>query len=92
MPRDLCFTPVTELSRLYRSRKLSPLVVMQAVLERFDRVNPLVNAIVTLTRDTALAEARRATAALSRRSAQLGPLHGIPVGINDFGQIVVNAI
>ena len=83
MPRDLCFTPATELSRLYRARTVSPLEVMQAVLERIDRVNPLVNAIVTLTRDTALAEARRATAALTRRSATLGPLHGIPVGIKD---------
>src|SRR5215470_17610779 len=83
MPRDLCFTPAAELSRLYRARTVSPLEVMQAVLERIDRVNPLVNAIVTLTRDTALAEARRATAALTRRSATLGPLHGIPVGIKD---------
>ena len=83
MPRDLCFTPATELSRLYRSRKVSPLEVMRAVLERLDRVNPLVNAMVTLDREAALREARRATAALTRRSAALGPLHGIPVGIKD---------
>jgi amidase len=83
MSRDLCFTPATELSRLYRSRKVSPLEVMRAVLERLDRVNPLVNAVVTLDREAALREARRATAALARRSAALGPLHGIPVGIKD---------
>src|SRR5216117_2499452 len=83
MPRDLCFTPATELSRLYRSRKVSPLEVMWAVLERLDRVNPLVNAVVTLDREAALREARRATAALLRGSAALGPLHGIPVGIKD---------
>jgi amidase len=83
MPRDLCFTPAAELSRLYRSRKVSPLEVMRAVLERLDRVNPLVNAVVTLDREAALREARRATAALARRSATLGPLHGIPVGIKD---------
>jgi amidase len=83
MPRDLCFTPATELSRLYRSRKVSPLEVMRAVLERLDRVNPLVNAVVTLDREAAVREARRATAALVRRSATLGPLHGIPVGIKD---------
>jgi amidase len=83
MPRDLCFTPATELARLYRSRKISPLEVMRAVLERLDRVNPLVNAVVTHDREAALREARRATAALARRSAALGPLHGIPVGIKD---------
>ncbi len=81
MPRDLCFTPATELSRLYRSRKVSPLEVLRAVLERLDRVNPRVNAIVTLDREAALRQARRATATLARRSATLGPLHGIPVGI-----------
>jgi amidase len=83
MPRDLCFTPATELSRLYRSRKVSPLEVLRAVLERLDRVNPLVNAIVTLDREAALRQARRATATLTRRSATLAPLHGIPVGIKD---------
>ena len=83
MPRDLCFTPATELSRLYRSRKVSPLEVLRAVLERLDRVNPRVNAIVTLDREAALRQARRATATLARRSATLGPLHGIPVGIKD---------
>src|SRR4030095_10151390 len=75
MPRDLCFTPATELSRLYRSRKVSPLEVMRAVLERLDRINPLVNAVVTLDREAALREARRGTAALARRSATTRPLH-----------------
>ena len=83
MSRDLCFTPATELARLYRAGKVSPLEVMRAVLERVDRVNPLVNAVVTLDREAAMNQARRATAALARRSAALGPLHGIPVGIKD---------
>jgi amidase len=83
MSPDLCFTPATELRRLYRSRAVSPLEVMRAVLERVDRVNPLVNAVVTLDRERALAQARRATAGLGRRSAALGPLHGVPVGIKD---------
>src|SRR6266700_7593278 len=82
MPRDLCFTPAGELARLYRARKVSPLDMMQVVLERIDLVNPRVNAIVTLDRDGALWQARRATAAL-KRGATLGPLHGIPVGIKD---------
>src|SRR5712691_811340 len=83
MTRDLCFTPAVELARLYRARKVSPLEVMQAVLERLDRVNPVVNAFVTVDREGALRQARRATAALARRNATAGPLHGIPVGIKD---------
>jgi amidase len=81
--RDLCFTPATELTRLYRTRKASPLEVMQAVLARIDAVNPLVNAYVTVAREAALGAARRATAALRRR-ATLPPLHGVPVSIKDL--------
>ncbi len=80
--RDLTFTPAVELLRLYRARKVSPLEVMRAVLDRIDRVNPRVNAVVTLARESALREARRATAML-RRGAKLPPLLGIPVGIKD---------
>jgi amidase len=83
--RDLCFTPAVELSKLYRARKVSPLEVMQAVLTRIDAVNPAVNAIVTLTREAALREARRAAASL-RRGSMLPPLFGVPVGIKDVTQ------
>ena len=79
---DLTFTPAAKLAALYRSRKVSPLEVMRAVLERIDRVNPRVNAIVTLARESARREARRATLAL-RRGAELPPLFGIPVGVKD---------
>ena len=81
--RDLCFTPATELIRLYRARRVSPLEVMEAVLARIDAVNPHVNAYVTLARESALAEARKATAGLRRRGAR-GPLHGVPVSIKDL--------
>jgi len=82
--RDLCFTPATELQRLYRRGAASPLEVMQAVLARVDTVNSSLNAIVTLARESALAEARKATAALKRRGSKVGPLHGVPVTIKDL--------
>ena len=82
-PRDLTFTSATTLAALYRAGKASPVEVMQAVLDRIDRVNPRVNAIVTLARESALDEARRATARLRRRGAAIPPLLGIPVGIKD---------
>src|SRR4030095_6307804 len=80
--RDLCFTPAVELAKLYRTRRVSPPEGMPAVLARVLAGNPPVNAIVTLTRDGALREARRATAALRRGSA-LPPLFGVAVGIKD---------
>jgi amidase len=82
--RDLCFVPATTLLRLYQTRKASPLEVMQAVLARIDAVNPRVNAYVTVAREQALAAAKKATAALGRKGARRGPLHGIPVSIKDL--------
>ena len=81
--RDLCFTPATELVRLYRTRKVSPLEVMQAVLARIDQVNPAVNAYVTVAREAALRAAKAATRALKPR-AKPAPLHGVPVSIKDL--------
>ena len=80
--RDITFASAVDLARLYRSRKVSPLEVVQALLDRIDAVNPQVNAIVTLAREAALWEARRATAGL-RRGQALPPLFGVPVGIKD---------
>jgi len=81
--RDLCFASATELLRLYLARKASPLEAMQAILAQVDRINPQVNAIVTLARESALAEARAATRALTRR-AEFPPLFGVPVSIKDI--------
>ncbi len=79
---DPTFTSAGELVKLYRARRTSPLEVMQALLARIDAVNPAVNAVVTLARDAALWNARRATAAL-KRGAALAPLFGVPVAIKD---------
>ena len=80
--RDLAFTPAVALARLYRRRAVSPLEVVQAALARIDALNPGVNAFVTLVREEALRDARRATAAM-RRGRALPPLFGVPVGIKD---------
>jgi amidase len=79
---DLTFAAAGDLLRLYRSRRASPLEAVQSLLARIDAVNPTVNAIVTLARDAALWQARRATAAL-KRGADLPPLFGVPVAIKD---------
>jgi amidase len=81
--RDLCFTPATGLLALYRRRAVSPLEVTRAILARIERVNPALNAYCTVAAEAALDAARRATAALGRRSARRGPLHGVPVSLKD---------
>src|SRR5215470_18112240 len=81
---DICFFLATELARLYRARKVSPLEVMQAVLARIDAVNPVVNAYVTVARESALVAARRAIRLLGRKATTLPLLHGVPVSIKDL--------
>ncbi len=79
---DIPFTSAVRLRQLYQTGKISPLEVMHALLAQIDAVNPKVNAMVTLARESALHEARRATRAL-RRGRSLPPLFGVPVGIKD---------
>lgn len=83
MPSDLCFLPATELEKLLRDKQISVREVVTAHLEQIERVNPKVNAIVTLTAEQALAEADRADAAIMR-GENLGALHGLPVAHKDL--------
>src|SRR3989440_8678288 len=80
---ELGFTPATELTRLIRTKALSPVELTRAVLERVERVNPSVNAFCTLTTEQALAAAREAERAVTS-GAVLGPLHGVPYSIKDL--------
>ncbi len=83
MPQDLCFMPAAELATEIRTKRVSPVEVVDAVLARIDRVNPIVNAFCTVVADQARDAARVAESAVMR-SAPLGPLHGIPVSIKDI--------
>jgi len=80
---DLCWMSAVELARGIRDRSFSPLEVVEAVLERMERVNRRINAYVTVVADAALAEAKRAEAAVMS-GERLGPLHGVPVSIKDL--------
>ena len=80
---DFCFTPATELARLIRARQISPVELTRAVLERVERLNPIVNAFCTVTADVALAAAREAEQAVVKGEVR-GPLHGLPFSIKDL--------
>jgi len=80
---DLCFTTATELARLLREKKVSAKEVMEAHLAQIDRINPKVNAIVTLLAEQAMSQASAADDALAR-SETVGPLHGIPIAHKDL--------
>jgi len=83
MDRDLCWTTARTWFSLIRRRKVSPLEVMQAVLARIDKVNRR-STLLHVAAEQALAAAKKATAEVGKKSATLGPLHGVPVSIKDL--------
>ena len=80
---DLCYQSAVELVRLMRRKEVSARDVMAAHLARVERVNPKVNAIVTLVAERAMADAARADESLARGGA-VGVLHGLPVAHKDL--------
>src|SRR5690349_15471075 len=80
---DLCFLTALDLTDAIRQRKISVTEVVRAHLAQIERVNPKINAIVTLTAERALAEARDKDAHLARGGAT-GPLFGLPIAHKDL--------
>jgi amidase len=80
---DICFLSAVELARQIRDREVSCLEVMQAHLRQIERVNPQVNAIVTLLPEKAIEQARQADEKLARGHVP-GPLFGLPVAHKDL--------
>ena len=72
-----------EISQLVRSRKVSPVELTSECLSRIERLNPKLNAFITVTADSALREARQAEAEIQHNNWK-GPLHGIPVALKDL--------
>lgn len=79
---DPCELGVNELGRLYRRGELSPVEATRAVLDRITRLNPELNAYLTVLEEQALAAARAAELQFGA-GIDLGPLQGIPVSVKD---------
>jgi aspartyl-tRNA(Asn)/glutamyl-tRNA(Gln) amidotransferase subunit A len=80
--QDLTGLTLKKASGLIRNKKVSPVDLVQACLQRIDRHNPKVNAYITITGEHALDNARQMETEL-RRGRWRGPLHGIPIAIKD---------
>ena len=74
---------LSEASELIRSRKISPVELTQACLSRIERLNSKLNAFITVTADSALAQARAAEGEIQRGNWK-GPLHGVPIALKDL--------
>jgi amidase len=80
---NICELSAVELARLIRAKELSARDVVGAHLEQVERINPGVNAIVTLVVDQAMERARVADDDFARGRA-MGPLHGLPIAHKDL--------
>lgn len=76
-------TSIREISELIRSRRLSPVELTKHCLERIEKLNPVLNAFITVTADSAIAAARAAEAEIQQGNWR-GPLHGIPIALKDL--------
>ena len=79
---DLAFLSAAQSAALVRERRVSPVELVQAYLERVERLNPRLNAYVTVCADEALAQAKEAEGRLVS-SGPAGPLFGVPIAIKD---------
>lgn len=73
---------IAEIAPLIAGRHVSPVEIAEAYLARIERLNPMVNAYVTVTAEAALANARVLEAEIARGRYR-SPLHGIPIGLKD---------
>jgi amidase len=82
-PNEICSMTARDLAAAIHRKKLSAREVMEAHLKQIERVNPKVNAIVTLLADKAMDQAKRADESQAK-GAKIGPLHGIPIAHKDL--------
>ena len=80
--QDLAYLTLKEASELIRRKAVSPIDLTAACLKRIDAYNSELNAFITVTNDQAM-ETARAMETEQRRGKWRGPLHGIPIAVND---------
>lgn len=79
-PTDPAFFTITEAAALIRAGKLTPLELINACLARVERLQPRLNAFITVLAESA----RRRAGELRRAAAARQPLHGIPIALKDL--------
>ena len=72
-----------EVGRAIRDGAVSPVELTEQCLRRIEKLNPVVNAFITVTANGAREQARRAEDEI-RRGKWRGPLHGVPIGLKDL--------
>ena len=74
---------IADTSERIRRREISPAEVLNECLDTIERLNPVLNAFITVTAESAMAEAKQAEKEIAQGNWR-GPLHGIPIGLKDL--------
>jgi aspartyl-tRNA(Asn)/glutamyl-tRNA(Gln) amidotransferase subunit A len=82
-PTELTRLTLVEAMAMLRRRAVSPVELTQAFIARIERLNPALNAFITVTEEQALRQAREAEAQIQRGHWR-GPLHGVPLALKDL--------
>src|SRR5713101_4556849 len=79
---ELAFASIEQAVALLRRRKISPVELTEMMLRRIERLNPQLNAYITVTAERAVEDARRVEREILR-GRNRGPLHGVPIALKD---------
>ena len=83
MDSELCFAPATELRTKIDNKEISIVELTQLFIDRIQRLNPKLNAFLTICEEQALDAAQEAQQDMEKGEHR-GPLHGIPISIKDL--------
>jgi aspartyl-tRNA(Asn)/glutamyl-tRNA(Gln) amidotransferase subunit A len=83
MVSECVYAPIRQLSELIRTRKISPIELTETFLNRLETIGPKYNAVVTITREQAMTQARKAEEEIESGVFR-GLLHGVPYGAKDL--------
>ena len=84
---DLCYMSATEAISKFKTKELSPVDLMRAVIDRCEAVNPKVNALTYTFFERALDQAKKAEARYMKTDGRTRALEGIPTAIKDFHSV-----
>ena len=83
MTQQVVFLNLRELGRLLKAKEISSVELTEIFLDRLERLGPTYNAVITVTRERAMEQARAADSEIAAGRYR-GPLHGIPYGAKDL--------
>lgn len=81
--KNICFLSACEMAEKIKKQELTSLEITERIIERIEKINPIVNAYCTTTFDLARELAKKADDAV-KKGEKLGLLHGIPISIKDL--------